>query len=241
MVLGESRTIYRRRRRLIEFSGPIDIIGYRRGWRLQDGMEAWDAVLLSFNLILIANRRWLTEKSGLKFFACKSQACVFVIFLRCHHSHIINRARKRPGSCRWGIREKYKHEHDKWMGIMPPIQEQFSSPRRRRSVSQRRPSLSLSSWWADLLWLGWCSLVQIKEMSVRWKLRHRGMPKLKTWFVSLIEFWFIDRVFRTERKRGLWLTPRVGTTSQVHSFIRLQRNHSVSENQRLKKFVLWQL
>lgn len=119
---------------------------FNRYYRIQKRMKqtrwdmgAWDAALLSFNLILIANRRWLTEKSGLKFFACKSQACVFVIFLRCHHSHIIKRARKRPGSCRWGIREKYKHEHDKWMGITPPIREQFSSPRRRRSVSAPCP------------------------------------------------------------------------------------------------------
>lgn len=138
MVLGGSRTINRRRKRLIEIGGSIDIIGYRRGWSKQEGI--WELkMLLSFNLILIANRRWLTEKSGLKFFACKSQACVFVIFFRCHHSHIIKRARKRPGSCRWGIREKYKHKHDKWMGIMPPIREQFSSPRRRRSVSAPCP------------------------------------------------------------------------------------------------------
>lgn len=37
------------------------------------------------------------------------------------------------------------------------------------------------------------------------KLRHRGMPNLKTWFVFLIEFWFIGRVFLAEGKRRLWL------------------------------------
>lgn len=53
------------------------------------------------------------------------------------------------------------------------------------------------------------------------KLRHCGMPKLKTWFVFLIEFWFIGRVVLAEGKRRLWLNSTTMRWTSVRSSQRI--------------------